>query len=101
MTVKVMAGEAAVERKLPELKETENIGGQAGKEENRERMYIPPENMYISDNRRKHRARGSFGDVLFVQFVLSALLAVGVWAGMTFGDSRITEICTGIADLFG
>ena len=89
MTVKVMAGEAAVERKLPELKETED------------RMYISPENMYISDNRRKHRARGSFGDVLFVQFVLSALLAVGVWAGMTFGDSRITEICTGIADLFG
>lgn len=106
MTVKVMAGEAAVE-----APETARLTGKSV----RERVADPPVEQkqsdllweagggeYISRRvSRRRRARGSFGDVLFVQLILSALLAGGVWSGLTFGGDEVREICISIMKLFG
>ena len=49
---------------------------------------------------RKRKGTGSFGDVVFVQLVLSVILAAGLWAGCTFGSGEIKTICLNLAELF-
>lgn len=102
MTVKVMAGEAAVQ---PVVVPVPEVPSREGSERE---LYAEPEvtaageDIYVSRrSSRRRRARGSFADVLFVQLILSVLLAGGVWSGLTFGGEEVREICVGIMKLFG
>jgi len=98
MTVKVMAGGAAVQ---PVNAPVPDVSPQERAE------HVPDvldygDAAYISRRvSRRRRARGSFGDVLFIQLILSALLAGGVWSGLTFGGDEVREICKSIMKLFG
>ena len=98
MTVKVMAGEAAVSAPEAVRPPEKSVSHQP------DELFpvTAGEGEYVS-RRASHRrhARGSFGDVLFVQLILSVLLAGGVWSGLTFGGDEVREICVSIMKLFG
>ena len=49
---------------------------------------------------RKRKGAGSFGDVMFVQLVLSVIFAAGLWAGCTFGSEEIKTVCLSLTELF-
>ncbi len=48
----------------------------------------------------KRRSVIGFGNIVFIQLVLSGLAAVGTWAGLTFGSGEVREVCGRIAELF-
>ena len=112
MTVKIMAGEAAarnyrdpVQDKPREVPlESERSAVTAPKAE-KPVVYIPehivpgqPEYVPRSYS-RKRRRNMSFGDIVFVQLLVSALLAAGLWAGSTFGGDEIRAVCERVTGL--
>lgn len=102
MTVTVMTAGVPekTDAKLPEKTVTDEIG-QAPREQEKPIVYTKSENMYsehfASARRRK---RGSFGNIIFLQLVLSAVIALGVWAGKTFGGEEIRSVCESVIRLF-
>lgn len=99
MTVKVMNGAAAIETPLPAEKEVSPADAQPVIKA--PAVYIPEETP-AADIPRSYRRRrtGSFGDILFVQLILSVLLGAGLWAGKVFGSGEVSALCERIAELF-
>ena len=104
MTVNVMTGENGVKKTadaVPEREAKPEMTGQADWHAEKPVVYTRPEDVYsFSSIGRRRRSKGSFGNILFVQLILSALFAVGIWAGGTFGGEDIRGVCEGIAELF-
>ncbi len=99
MTVKVMsAGAVTVPREVPVP--TERAEEQPVQETGQDEAapYAYTESVYRRAASRRRTV--GFGDIVFVQLVLSALLAVGLWAGSAFGSPEISGICARVAELF-
>lgn len=102
MTVKVMAGETAVHTgtiRVPEPYADVKEDTKAGQAAEKPTVYTPEQEVYIPRYKTSRR-RGSFGSVLFMQLLLSALFAFGLWAGCVFGSGDIREVCVRITELF-
>ena len=104
MTVNVMTKEGVVTRTAEPAAASETepeMTGQDGFQTEKPIVYTRPEDVYSFPSASSRRRRnGSFGNILFVQLILSALFAVGIWAGGTFGGDDIRAVCESLAELF-
>ena len=127
MTVKIMAGEAAARnyrdpvqdkpREVPLESERSAVTApkaekpvvyipeqyvreRAAPEHNVPEHIVPGQPEYVPRSySRKRRRNMSFGDIVFVQLLVSALLAAGLWAGSTFGGDEIRAVCERVTGL--
>ena len=95
MTVRIMGGQAAVTPEISEKKEETAVIP----DEKPEISFSVPERVSFAAGKR--RSGLGFGNIVFVQLVLSGLAAAGIWAGMTFGSGDVREVCVRIAELLG
>ena len=93
MTVRIMGGQAAV---TPETREEKKEPAAIPDEKPEVGISAPPR---ISFAPGKRRTGLGFGNIVFVQLVLSGLAAAGIWAGITFGSGEVRAVCVRIAEL--
>ena len=99
MTVKVMSAGELPRRTVQPVPEQGKSVPEPGEIE-KPVVYVPPQETPHRVSRRR-RVTGSFGDVVFMQLVLSAVLLGALWAGSTFGGAELRELCGRITELFG
>ncbi|MBP3854880.1 MAG: hypothetical protein IK990_04600 [Ruminiclostridium sp.] len=99
MTVKLMTDGSAVSS-VQTGTAVRRSGVEEEKLQEKPFVYTADNTVYEPVHTYRRRKNGSFGDILFAQLILSALLILSVWTGSTFGDPGIKAICESIAELF-
>ena len=75
--------------------------GQAPELQNKPEMYTNVGDVYSEHySSARRRKIGSFGNIIFLQLIFSAVISFGLWAGNTFGGEEIRSVCTSLILLF-